>query len=148
MKKKVVRRKAGTRTTKPSRKTLSTPIAGANDKAVRQHLLCLLKESGAHATFDAAIGDWPVQLAGVKVANFPHTAWMLLEHIRIAQWDILEFSRNPKHMSPDWPDGYWPETERPPSDAAWEKSLASIKKDLLEMEKLVENPKTDLYAKI
>src|ERR1700739_3757802 len=141
MKKKVVRRKAGTRTTKPSRKTLSTPIAGANDKAVRQHLLCLLKESGAHATFDAAIGDWPVQLAGVKVANFPHTAWMLLEHIRIAQWDILEFSRNPKHMSPAWPEGYWPSSEGPASEQEWRASVAAVKGGLRGVEKMIKGAK-------
>jgi len=70
------------------------------DRSLRDHLLYLLKSGGAHATFDAAMGDWPVQLAGAKVANFPHTAWMLLEHMRLAQWDILEFSRDAEHQSP------------------------------------------------
>src|SRR5262249_31684186 len=63
-------------------------------------------------------------------------------------WDILEFSRSPKHVSPAWPEGYWPKTEKPPSDEAWKKSIAAVKKDAAEMQKLVENPKTDLYAKI
>ena len=122
--------------------------AGSGDQSLRQHLLYLLRESGAHATFDAAMGDWPVQLTGAKVANFPHTAWMLLEHLRLAQWDILEFSRNPKHVSPAWPEGYWPSSEAPPSEQAWKASVAAFKKDLRAMEKMVADPKLDLFAKL
>jgi hypothetical protein len=118
------------------------------DLLLREHLLYLLKGGGAHADFDSAIGDWPVQLAGVKVANFPHTAWMLLEHMRLAQWDILEFSRNSKHVSPAWPEGYWPASEAPPDEKAWKASIAAFKKDLRTMEKLVGDRKTDLYARI
>ena len=87
----------------------------SSDMALREQVLKLLTGGEAHADFDSATGDWPVQLAGAKVANFPHTAWMLLEHMRIAQWDILEFSRNPKHVSPKWPQGYWPAWRRPPT---------------------------------
>lgn len=68
--------------------------------------------------------------------------------MRVAQWDILEFSRNPKHVSPAWPEGYWPKTEKPPGSDAWTKSVASFKRDLKAMQKLVEDPKTDLYARI
>ncbi len=118
------------------------------DKSLRDHLLYLLRGGGAHASFDAAIGDWPVQLAGVKVANFPHTAWMLLEHLRLAQLDILEFCRNPKHVSPPWPEGYWPASEAPPSESAWKASMSAFKKDLRTMEQLVAHRKTDLYVKI
>jgi hypothetical protein len=116
------------------------------DKALRQHLLYLLREGGAHAMFDDAIKNFPAKLRGQKVPNFPHTAWMLLEHMRIAQHDILEFSRNPKHKSPEWPDGYWPKTDAPPTPAAWTKSIAAFRKDLKALETLVTNPKTDLYA--
>ena len=116
------------------------------DKALRQHLLYLLKEGGAHAMFEDVIKDFPAKLRSQKVPNFPHTAWMLLEHLRIAQRDILEFSRNPKHVSPKWPEGYWPKTETPPSAAAWTQSVASFRKDLKAMEALIANPKTDLYA--
>jgi hypothetical protein len=116
------------------------------DKALRQHLLYLLKDGGAHAKFEDVVDDFPSNLRGKKPANFPHTAWMLLEHMRIAQWDILEFSRNPKHASPKWPEGYWPKTETPPSAATWKKSIAAFQKDLKAMEALVSNPKTDLYA--
>jgi hypothetical protein len=118
------------------------------DQALRDHLLYLLRGGGAHAHFDNAMGDWPAELAGAKVANFPHTAWMLLEHLRIAQWDILEFSRNRRHVSPAWPEGYWPATEAPPSEKAWRASMTAFKKDLHAMEILVADRKIDLYAKI
>src|SRR6266545_4747784 len=101
----------------------------AHDRLLRDHLLFLLNDGGAHAHFDDAIGDWPVQLAGVKVANFPHTAWMLLEHMRLAQWDILEFIRDPKHLSPDFPSGYWPKADAPPDDAGWNKSVGAFRGD-------------------
>ena len=129
-----------------TKKTLQPSTAA--DKAVREHVLYLLGGGGAHVDFDAAMGDWPVQLAAAKVANFPHTAWMLLEHMRIAQWDILEFSRNPRHKSPCWPEGYWPESESPPSEQAWKSAMAEFKKDLRAVQQLVANPRTDLYAKL
>ena len=118
------------------------------DKCLREHLLYLLRDGGAHIGFDGAMGDWPVQLAGVKVANFPHTAWMLLEHMRLAQWDILEFTRNPKHVSPAWPEGYWPASEAPPSEKEWKASMSAFKKDLRAMEQLVADTKLDLCAKL
>jgi hypothetical protein len=134
-----------------SKKRISRKAVGPSDphdKSLREHLLYLLRDGGAHAGFDDAVGDWPVQLAGVKVANFPHTAWMLLEHLRLAQWDILEFSRNPKHVSPKWPEGYWPATEAPPSEREWKASMVAFKRDLRAMEQLVADKKVDLYAKI
>lgn len=120
----------------------------ANDQPLRDHLLYLLKGGGAHATFEDAIGDWPVQLAGAKVANYPHSAWMLLEHLRLAQWDILEFSRNRKHVSSKWPEGYWPAAEGPASEKEWKESVAAFRKDLREMQRLVADRKVDLFAKI
>jgi hypothetical protein len=116
------------------------------EQALRQHLLYLLKDGGAHAKFEDVIKSFPAGLRGKRVENFPHTAWMLLEHMRIAQWDILEFSRNRKHASPKWPEGYWPKSEAPASAGAWTKSVQSFRKDLKEMESLVLNPKSDLYA--
>jgi hypothetical protein len=120
----------------------------SGDAALREQILKLLAGGEAHADFDSAIGDWPVQLAGAKVANFPHTAWMLLEHMRIAQWDILEFSRNPKHASPKWPEGYWPTSEAPANEKAWTNALADFKKDMSAMEQLIGNRKSDLYARL
>ncbi len=118
------------------------------DKALRQHLVNLLRIEGAHASFDQAVAGLPVELSGVKPAGTPFTAWRLLEHLRIAQWDILEFSRNPRHVSPAWPEGYWPATDAPPDAASWEKSVSAFRADLKAMEKLVAEPTTDLFAKI
>jgi hypothetical protein len=118
------------------------------DKGLRQHLIDLLQGGNAHVKFDDVIADFPAELRGQKVANLPHSAWMLLEHMRIAQWDILEFSRNRKHKSPAWPKGYWPATDDPPSTAQWNASIKQFRTDLKEMEELVKNPKTDLFAKI
>lgn len=120
----------------------------SSDMALREQVLKLLTGGEAHADFDSATGDWPVQLAGAKVANFPHTAWMLLEHMRIAQWDILEFSRNPKHVSPKWPQGYWPASEAPANEKEWTTAVAEFKKDMRAMEQLLANRKSDLFAKL
>jgi DinB superfamily len=117
-------------------------------KPLREHLLYVLKGEGAQAPFNQAVKDFPAKLRGQKVENFPHTAWMLLEHLRLAQLDILEFSRNQKHVSPPWPEGYWPKTEAPPNVSAWDGSIKAFRKDLKEMEDLVSDAKTDLYAKI
>jgi hypothetical protein len=119
-----------------------------HEQLLRQHLLELLGGGGAHAKFEDVIKDLPVKLRGLQPAKFPHTTWMLLEHMRLAQRDILEFSRNGKHVSPEWPRGYWPKTEGPPSDAAWKKSIQQFRSDLKAMEDLVANPKTDLFARI
>ena len=133
-----------------SKKRISKGVgtSDSQDKSLREHVLYLLRGGGAHAGFDAAIGDWPLQLAGAKVANFPHTAWMLLEHLRLAQLDILEFSLNPKHVSPAWPEGYWPVSEAPRSEKEWKASMSAFKKDLRAMEQLVADKKTDLFGKI
>lgn len=120
----------------------------AESEALRQHVLDLLRGRNAHIDFDAAVADFPSRLRGAKPPGAPYTAWQLLEHMRIAQRDILEFSRNPKHISPDWPSGYWPKTEAPPNAAAWNKSIAAFRKDLAAMQALVRNPKTDLFATI
>jgi hypothetical protein len=117
-------------------------------QALRDHLLYALRESGAHATFDETIADFPAALRGKRADGFPHTAWMLLEHLRLAQWDILEFSRNGKHISPKFPDGYWAQEPAPPSAAAWDESVKKFQKDLQAMQDLVASPKTDLYAKL
>jgi hypothetical protein len=115
---------------------------------VREQVIKLLQGGQAHLTLDDVVKNFPPNLRGVKPAGAPHSAWQLLEHLRIAQSDILEFSRSAKHVSPKWPEGYWPKSDKPPSDAAWKKSISAIKKDQRAMLKLVENPKTDLYSKI
>ncbi|MHB8952385.1 MAG: DinB family protein [Pirellulaceae bacterium] len=119
-----------------------------SDQALREHVLDLLKGGGAHLSFEQAIADFPEDLRGAKVQNSPHTAWRLLEHMRIAQWDILEFSRNAAHVSPEFPDGYWPEGDAPPDSGAWEQSIAAFRADLQAMIDLVTDPECDLYTRI
>jgi DinB family protein len=123
-------------------------MTDANDLSLRQHLLELLQGGGAHAKFDDVVKNVPEGLRGRKPAGFPHSLWMLLEHLRIAQWDILEFSRNPKHVSPEWPEGYWPKKETPPTTAAWNESIKKFHADLTALQDLVKDPKTDLFAKL
>lgn len=118
------------------------------DRALRDHLLELLRCGSAHLDFDKAIADLPANLRGVRSEGSPHSAWELVEHLRFTQWDILDFSRNPDYATPSWPEDYWPKTPAPPDDAAWEESVAAFHRDLQAMQDLVADPKTDLYAKI
>jgi hypothetical protein len=110
------------------------------DHALREHLLYLLRGGGAHTDFDTAVEGLPEKLRGIKPAGAPYTAWQLLEHMRISQWDILEFSINPDHVSP--------ETEAPPDNAAWDRSVKQFRADQQAMQALVEDPGTDLFARI
>jgi hypothetical protein len=119
-----------------------------SDHALRQHLIYLLTDGGAHAKFEDVIAAIPAKLRGQTPAAMPHSPWMLLEHMRIAQWDILEFSRNPKYKSPEWPESYWPPTEAPPNAAAWNESVKTFRKDLKSLENLIADTHTDLFAKI
>jgi hypothetical protein len=118
------------------------------DGSLRRHLIELLKGGSAHARFEEVVAGIPAKLRGQKPAGLPHSPWMLLEHMRLAQWDILEFSRNRRHVSPDWPKGYWPRSEAPPDAAAWSTSIKKFRRDLKTMENLVTNPKIDLHARI
>ena len=97
--------------------------------------------------FEAVVARFPAKLRGVKPKGAAHTAWQLLEHMRIAQWDILEFSRDAAHVSPKFPDGYWPDSDTP-SAAQWNKCLNDFRADLKAMKKLVSDEKNDLYARI
>jgi len=115
---------------------------------LRHQLVELLKSKNAHVDLDGAIKGLPAKLRGIKPKGAPHTAWELVEHIRIAQHDIVEFSRNPKHVSPPWPDGYWPKSPGPPSAAAWNKSVRQIRTDLEAMQKLVTSERSDLMRPI
>jgi len=133
---------------KKSPKSGKKTIGVADNHALSEHLIYLLRGGGAHVGFEDAIAGLPADLRGVKPPDLSFSAWRLLEHLRIAQWDIVEFSVNPKHVSPAWPDGYWPEGDAPSSDAAWKKSVQQFRRDLKRMEALVANPRTDLYAPI
>lgn len=118
------------------------------EKSLRKHLLDLLDGGNAHAKFDDIIKDLLPKLRGAKPENYPHSAWMLVEHLRIAQWDILEFCRNPKYAAPEWPKDYWPKHEAPPSAEAWNKSIEELHRDMKALRDLVADPKTDLFTPI
>jgi DinB superfamily len=118
----------------------------SEDRTLREHLLYLLGGGGAHVDFESAVADFPAGKVNQKIERLPYTAWQVLEHMRIAQWDILEFSRNPNHVSPKWPEGYWPGAEASPGAAAWEKSVTQFRIDFAEMKALVADAGTDLFA--
>ncbi len=125
----------------------------AQDSSLRQHLLDLLTGSNAHADFEAAIKGLPVPLRGktpkgAKDSEVAHSPWELLEHLRIAQEDILDFSRNSQYKQRPWPGGYWPASASPPDEKAWDKSVRAFRRDLKTFCALVADPQTDLYAKI
>jgi uncharacterized damage-inducible protein DinB len=119
-----------------------------NDKLLREQLRKVLSWREAHADWKQALAGLDPAHRGVRPAGSPHSVWDLLEHVRLAQRDILEFTLDPKHVSPDWPAGYWPKSLAPANDAEWEKSLAAFLHDLQEAEKWVGNPRTDLFARI
>ena len=118
-----------------------------NDKVLRDHVLYLLRGGGAHLNFGQAVAGLPAALRGAKAPGAPHTAWQLVEHLRICQWDILDFSVNPDYKEMRFEE-YWPKSAAPPDDTAWEKSLRGFRADLKAMESLVANPKTALFARI
>ncbi len=100
----------------------------------------------AHTDFASAVADFPAKLRGRVPEGFPHSAWQLLEHIRIALWDMVEFSSNAKHKSPKWPEGYWPKDPAPPKEEAWEQSVNAVQENLEAMRELISDPKHDLFA--
>jgi DinB superfamily len=115
-------------------------------RALRAELDRLLSGHGAHADFEAAVGGLPAKFRGMKPEGAAHSLWEVIEHLRMAQSDMLEFSRNPKHVSPEWPAGYWPKQAEPGSDAAWGNSLSVFRRDLKAMRELVADPESDLFA--
>lgn len=119
-----------------------------NDNSLREHVLYLLRGGGAHVDFEKAVKGIPAELRGKRPKGLPHSPWELLEHMRLAQWDILEFSRNAKHVSPKWPEGYWPDAAAPPSENAWSKSVRTFRADLEGMCNLVSDKSTDLFVRI
>ena len=121
---------------------------GREDASLRKHVLYLLRGGGAHLSFDDFVNSFPADLCNRRIDGLPYTPWQVLEHMRIAQSDILEFSRDGSHISPEFPKGYWPKPDELGSPALWEKTIEEFRTDLQEMETLVENGSTDLHAKI
>lgn len=118
-----------------------------DDRAVRDHAVNLLTGRGAHVPFEQAVADVPERLLGVVPADAATSLWQQLEHLRLAQWDILEFSRDPGHVSPAHPDGYWPDGAAPPS-GAWQRSIDAFLADRAAMVRLISDPAADLYRPI
>ena len=116
--------------------------------SLRKTLAELLRMKGAHVSLHDAVSDFPPALRGVKPRGAPHTAWQLLEHMRLAQEDILDFSRNPKYKEKTFPDDYWPTAEAPPNEQAWAKSIETFDEDLKQMQELIAETKHDLLAKL
>ena len=119
-----------------------------NDKSLRQHLLDLLQGGNAHADFEQAVENLPANLRGVRPKGADHSPWEILEHLRIAQWDILEFSRDRHHKSPEFPAGYGPAKPEPADEMAWDKSVSAFRKDMKALCALIADESTDLFAKI
>jgi DinB family protein len=117
-----------------------------SDNSLREHLVNLLTGEGAHANFESAVKDLPANLRAKRPKGAAHSPWEVLEHLRIAQWDILQFMRNPKHVSPDFPAGYWPSAQTPLNEKAWDQSVAAFRADLKAIVDLTVNESTDLFA--
>jgi hypothetical protein len=119
-----------------------------NDQILRDHLISLLRGKNAHISFEDFIADFPEPALPQTIQGLPYTPWQVLEHMRIAQWDILEFCRDANHVSPKWPEGYWPSPGELGNADLWKETITKFRSDLKEMESLVADPAIDLYAGI
>lgn len=133
--------------TETSRDHPNTPTS-MDEEALRSHLARMLVWGDAHATFEKSIEGLHADLRGVVPEGAPHSAWQLLEHLRLTQRDILEFCRNPAYQEPQWPDDYWPDSAAPPGDNAWDASITAFLRDRDELVKMAEDPAVDLFATI
>jgi hypothetical protein len=127
---------------KEERKTMKA------DQVLRDQLLALLKGGNAHMPFDRAVSGFPMEEINHRLPNATYTVWHLLEHLRIVQWDILEFVRNPNHVSPEFPAGYWPAVNEMATPGRWKKTITGFRADLKAMEELVLDPKTRFFSPI
>ncbi len=125
---------------------MAVPKSKTVEELLRAHVLAQLKGGEAHVEFDRAVAKLPSNLRGAKPPGQPHTPWRLVEHMRITQNDILEFSKDARHKSPKWPDEYWPAGDAPPDEAAWERTIEEFKADRKELEAMVKDPANDLVA--
>lgn len=115
---------------------------------LRAQLIAQLEGGQAYTPVEKIVRSFPLELAGERAGSIGHTAWQLLEHLRIAQWDILQFTLDPEHITPDWPDEHWPKTEAPPNESAWAGALVAFLGELESVKDLARNPETDLAARI
>ena len=120
----------------------------ATHDSLRKHLAALLSWQDAHVDFDTAVKGLPPRLRGIQPQGLPYSAWQLLEHLRLAQRDILDFCVDPAYRAPKWPDAYWPKSPAPPTAKAWQQSIAAVRADRRSFERLLADPTLDLHAKI
>jgi len=120
----------------------------SDNQSLRKHLLYLLSGGGAHISFEALIAGFPVEIINGKVEGVPYTPWQLLEHMRLAQWDIVRFSIDADHVSPEFPKGYWPPPDAVADHHRWNDTLQAFRENLKEIERLVGDQSTDLFAEI
>jgi hypothetical protein len=118
----------------------------SDDKVLRKELLALLDGGNAHMSFDDAVADFPMEMINAKPANCPYSFWHLVEHIRITQWDILEFVVDPGHKSPRWPEGYRPRPSEKTDEAGWAKSVSGVLADLERLKRIAADPATEFFA--
>jgi hypothetical protein len=119
-----------------------------NVDSLRTHIINLLTKAEAHVDVRSTLESFPPDLWGRKPEGAPHTPWQLLEHMRIAQWDILHFSLDPNHVSPKWPEEHWPESDTPKNAKDWEQSIQKFLADLDAVCDFVRDPSRDLFALI
>jgi len=119
-----------------------------DDKVLREQLLALLRGGNAHMGFENAVANFPVEHINTRPPNVEYTPWHLLEHLRIAQWDILEFIRNPNHVSPNFPEGYWPAPDEQADEPRWRKTLAAFRADLQALQDIVLDANTNFFSAI
>ncbi len=115
---------------------------------IREHIVKLLGWDEAHVGFDAAVANLAEPLRGRRVDGFPHSVWELVEHLRLAQRDLLDFCRDPNYVAPKWPDDYWPSSAAPPDSAAWDRSLSAFRADRQALQAFAADPALDLTARI
>ena len=120
----------------------------SNDEALRRHVIELLKSGHAHVDFESVIKEWKPEFRGSRAVGFNHSPWQLIEHLRISQWDILEFSKSADHVSPEYPHGYWPDGEAPPDEATWDRSVEQFRRDHESMQSLVLDTSVDLFLRL
>lgn len=119
-----------------------------SETTIRKALLEFLQGKSAHANLEDAVKNFPLALAGKRPAGMPHTAWQLVEHMRITLHDLLDFCTNSEYQALEWPKEYWPQQDAPASEAAWKESIRALQEDMEEFEKLARNAATNLYAPI
>jgi len=120
----------------------------AGDARLREQLANVLAWHDAHVDFDRAVEGLSARARGRRPPGMPHSPWEIVEHLRLAQHDILDFCVNPRYAEMKWPDDYWPDTARPPSDAAWHASIRAFRRDRKALQALAARPRIDPFAAI